>query len=186
MHINNAKHSIEVAQHSDPNISKPVGKYWIFELTRVVNESVKSVVNDSTLYKNVYNNLIERTKQLRLNKTIDICFLSVNTDEGATSTTNKSTDLQEPLPAFTKTANASTVQKRLLSQRRKITHGNRKQYIPYNQKNTELLHIPRGRNNTKSCALCKGTGHNRTNCVRLIQHYGKYPIPLTGITQRKK
>ena len=34
--------------------------------------------------------------------------------------------------------------------------------------------------------LCKGRGHSRTNCVRLMEHYGKYPVPLTDVPQRKK
>ena len=96
------------------------------------------------------------------------------------------TTIQEPLPACTKTANIQTAQKRKLSYREKITYKRNKQSVRSKELNAEIMKLPRGRNNTKSCALCKGTGHSRTNYVRLMEHYGKYPVPLTDVPQRKK
>ena len=86
-------------------------------------------------------------------------------DESATSTTTESSDVQESLPACTKTANVCMAK---LSHREKTTYRRKKQYVRDNEMNAEMLQIPRRRNNTASRALCKGTGHSRTNCVRLM------------------
>ena len=38
--------------------------------------------------------------------------------------------------------------------------------------------IPQGTNFIKSCALCRGKGHNRSKCDRLFSDYQRYPLPL--------
>ena len=84
--------------------------------------------------------------------------------------------MRAPLPASTTTASVSSAKKRKISQREKTGPRSR----------TDLFHAHRGRKYNKSCALCKQTGHNRTNCLKLLENYGKFPIPLTDISQRKK
>ena len=50
----------------------------------------------------------------------------------------------------------------------------------------ECTLLPQGTNGTKSCGLCKGRGHNRMRCQRLLHDFGQYPIPLSDQSQRKK
>ena len=46
--------------------------------------------------------------------------------------------------------------------------------------------LPKGSNFSKGCGLCRGTGHNRTKCQQLFERFGKFSIPLSNISQRKK
>ena len=80
--------------------------------------------------------------------------------------------MRAPLPASTTTACIPSAKKREKSQREKTGPRSR----------TDLFHAHRGRKYNKSCALCKQTGHNRTNCLKLLENYGKFPIPLTDIS----
>ena len=100
-----------------------------------------------------------------MNNKFDIRFVPTEIDQSATSAANKSADIQEPLPACTKTANIIIAKKRMLSHREK-QHTEIRNNTFLIIKKSEMLHIPRGRNNIKSCALCKWIGHSRTNCVR--------------------
>ena len=179
------QHYNELPQHGCDSITSTVGNIGFVELTRVANELVKSVVNDCTLSKNVYKNMIEWTRLLRSNKKFDIRFVPMQLDNTGKGTVTENTPIQEPLPACTKTATVLTAQKRKLSHREKITYKRNKQSAHSKVSNAENLRLPFGRSNTKSCALCKGRGHSRTNCVRLMENYGKYPVPLTDNSQRR-
>ena len=186
--IETTGHSSEFTQHEVPNNSNRSGEtpsIDYVELTRVANELIRCAVNDSNLCNKIYRSLVIWTQKLRNKDEFEISFLS-----GKKLSTNAVVDVEKdsnlPLPASVRPAQVNAAQKRKKSIRERQLARKSSKTSSSSDVIAECTLLPHGTNGTKSCGLCKGRGHNRMRCQRLLHDFGQYPIPLSDQSQRKK
>ena len=188
MDLDNAKdayptiHLDELPQHclQSPNGIIPKSRSVQFnELTRVAHELIRSVINDSEMSRNVFTNLIQWTDNIRKKEKFEIIFHNSSNKKTTTDEMTTNATVQNPLTASTKTASTVAASRRMISTRER----NR---ISKSGRNQECTQIPKGRSFSKSCALCRGKGHTKMKCIKLLQEFGKFPVPLTDTSQRNK
>jgi hypothetical protein len=129
--------------------------------------------------RNVFTNLIQWTDNIRKKEKFEIIFNnSLNKKTTADEMTTNAT-IQNPLSASTKTASTVAASRRMISTRER-------NQISKSGRNQECAQIPKGRSFSKSCALCRGKGHSKMKCIKLLQEFGKFPVPLTDTSQRNR
>ena len=136
------------------------------ELIAATNELVRCVSSDQRMSKKIYTQVKEWTLKLRRKENFEVMFRNMDISHGSTLDNNVNEETITPLPSCTKFAPVSSAKKRKVScmEYQKIRCGRP---------------IPKGSNWSKTCGLCKGKGHSRSKCERLLQDYRKLPLPLS-------
>ena len=82
------------------------------------------------------------------------------------------------MPAATKHTQIVSAKKRNKSHLE--NHNSKCVTNPYNKNRPHnvAINVPRGSNYGKTCELCRGKGHNRSKCERVLKDYQRHPLPL--------